>query len=143
MTDELYRYRLAGADDLPFIMRSWLESYGRGSPHTVLIPKPMFFAGHRKVVEALLRDPSCQTWVACDAEDPSILLGFISGEPPTHAHYVYVKRAFRRQGIARGLADALGLRGEILASHWTYDAQRLDLHTRSLLFNPYIRELMT
>lgn len=133
------RVRRAQPADLPFIMRSWLESYGRGSPHTVLIPKLEFFPGHREIIDELLARDGCQLLVACDNEDHQVLLGFICTELTDICHYAYVKKTFRRLGIAGMLAAVAGLVNPIKASHWSYDAARVSSSSKiyKIIFNPY------
>jgi GNAT superfamily N-acetyltransferase len=46
--------------------------------------------------------------VACDPDDNDLIMGWAAGEGPV-LHYIYIKTAYRGQGIARELVAELGL----------------------------------
>lgn len=137
-SEPLYTVRKPTSADTPFIFSGWLESYANSSPLTVNIPKTLFFDGHRALITPLLSN--AQVVVACLPDDPGVLLGFACGEPVDGLlHYVYVKAAFRRMGVATRLVDALGIKvGACSCTHWTYDLSRLKQKLSGLQFNPYL-----
>lgn len=76
--------------------------------------------------------------VATLADDEEQLLGFVVGQVPDVAHYVYVKLAYRRVGIGSALLEAL--RDELgalrVVSHETYGGREW-LARRGLQFDQY------
>ncbi len=101
--------RPAADADAGFVLNSWLKSY-RAS--MTVVPSSQYFSrfGHRGLVMDLMgRQPIV---VASWDEDPAVIVGWSCGEPSKLLHYVYVKQAFRRQGIGTRLVAALDLAGE-------------------------------
>lgn len=112
--------RAATRDDLPFIFDSYWRSY------IAYVGRPRSSGLQR------LRDRLSLLWlrakfiVACDPENPSHLLGWICTEGSV-IHYVYVKSAYREQGLARTMIAAAGLASSdvLYATHWSPSAQAI------------------
>jgi GNAT superfamily N-acetyltransferase len=51
-------------------------------------------------------------------------------------HYVYVKPAFRRHGVARALLDHI--EAPVIYTHHTYILRDLHRHVAGSVFNPYL-----
>jgi hypothetical protein len=121
MSEDIH-YRDATADDVGFILASWLKSAGDAwatmkhsdvsewCKHKQLAGVQVgWFADvpHRftrsAVVEVIER-PATRVVVACDVEDPTLLFGFAVTEPANRiVHWVHVKHALRRNGVAKEL----------------------------------------
>ena len=87
--------------DKHFILSCWLKSF-RDSKAFQGIPNERFFTMHKKVVEELLK--RSKTMMLVDQKDPDHLFGFISyelNESANYLHFVYIKNAFRRLGLAK------------------------------------------
>lgn len=86
----------------------------------------------RRIAALLIRGAELK--LAVDPADPLLFLGWICAEPPL-LHYVYVKRAYRGQGIALSLLAACGLASErtLLCTSWTPYADRIAAQRPSLL----------
>lgn len=123
--------RFAVETDLNFVRSAWLRSH---RAHCEWAPKGEYFALHHDVVEGLLVRGT--TLLAVNAADEDQILGFVCGESRHETpilHYVYVKRAFRGNGVAMVLVSALlgGTPQEIIATHspaprgWTPTVARL------------------
>ena len=69
----------------------------------------------------VLRGRKAPFALACDPTDPDLLMGWASGEG-TVLHYIYIKTAYRRQGIARQLVGTLGLASQ---SNLSYSVRTL------------------
>ncbi len=96
----MFNVRNANPDDFPLIFATWLRSYRHGGQFTRRIPERVYFARHHRVIERLL--DSCSVRVAASAEDTDVILGWAVLEPGC-VHFVYVKPAFRRMGLASAL----------------------------------------
>lgn len=102
VTDKV-KIRGATEDDFPFIYSTWLKGLRFGNDVFNLIEQESYFKNYHRVIEAILNRPDTHIAVACLNDDPTTILGYsILGETGT-VHYVHVKQAFRRFGIARGL----------------------------------------
>ena len=96
----------ADVDELNFVLSSWKRSF-RSSPKLAQLPSRVYFErANAEVAEILTR---AEVLVARDAERPELLYGFIAYETLPDAlciQFVYVKRDWRRQGIAAALLNA-------------------------------------
>lgn len=110
-------YRLAREHDRPFVVESWLSSY-RTAHAAGLIAMDDWHDVMLRQVERVLARPGCETHVACHPGEDlpgADLYGWIATEPEPEpglgplVHYCYVKVAYRRMGIARGLLSAAGV----------------------------------
>lgn len=118
------------------IFATWLRSYEASSMMSKLIPRDTFFAEHHKVLERIFaRTPTVKLAVLPD--QPDVVLGYAVTEGQV-VHYVYVKPAFRRYGIATSLLQACGIKPKYIYTHHTY-ILRTDLHNKvkDATFNPY------
>lgn len=86
--------------DKSFIYSTWLRSQYYGNTWFKSIDKDIFFDNYKKIVEARLL--SADVWVSCLESDHDVVLGYSVSEGST-LHWVYVKRAWRRLGVAKEL----------------------------------------
>ena len=100
--------RMAEKGDLSFIYDTWLQSsrydgnIGRSCRNSV------FFEGQKLVIDRLLMQS--KTVIACADKNRELIYGYAVGETETEEqmlHYVYVKEAYRRFGIASKLCKNL------------------------------------
>lgn len=132
-------YALAeGTDSVrPLIYATWLRSYEQNSPHAKNIPRDAFFAGHHRVLDKIMeRRPLVLCAVLPD--DPDVVLGYAVTEPEKAlVHYVYVKPAFRRYGIARRLLEGSGITHKFTHTHYTFVLRQLWPQLKECTFDPY------
>jgi len=129
--------RPATSDDIAFIFSTWLHNFKSGSLFAKRIPYAVFFQNHHRVLERILARPEVQSLVACPSDSPDTIVGYLIHEGNV-VHYVYVKGAFRKLGVARALAVAAKLDLEkVVCSHWTFAADDLAMKGK-LLYNPYL-----
>ncbi len=120
--------------DESFILNSWMKSYiynrVRSWRH-VSIERAE--AGHRPVVERLMRDAPIRC--AVDPESPATIWGWACTEGPC-LHFVYVKKKFRNKGIATALLSDAG--EPTLYSHITAKSTRgyLWFRRREMQYSP-------
>ena len=116
--------RYATADDVPFMVSAWVRTYtdSDAAKHLmndsvlrryqrILDPKrpqaPPYYALQTALVNNLLA--TSVSVVAAFEEDINLLMGFACGDPALAVlHYVAVKPAYKRNGVASALVEALG-----------------------------------
>lgn len=84
-----------------FILDSWLKS-ARGGWFAKGSSKDDFFRVQESIIETLLKDAKCRV-----AKVDDTFLGYVVHDD-TCLHYLYVKFAYRRQGIGKKLLDLGG-----------------------------------
>jgi len=128
------------AEDLDFVLKSWRDSY-RMSHMAGPIPMSMYRDVYDAVLRQLLQRPDVEVHIAHarGQQPPDDIFGWICVEYDAWTrskvvehgqwvdkdvpleqpvvHYVYVKQAFRDQGVARALLAAAGVDPE---RHWTH-----------------------
>lgn len=137
----MYKLRKPTNADLPFIVNAWLKSYRTAEPGAT---NTVYFHEQKALILRLLNEQ--ETLLAVDPEDPEHILGFVCWDPakggpdswPT-LHYVYVKFALRRNGLARELLHAAGLRSPFYFSHLAKPTglRIVSEHPGQLIFNPW------
>ena len=101
---ELYDIRPACADDVNFILATWLRGAYYGDSWFSLVPKDIFMEKFKVTIETMLTSPNVKVQVACLKEDPSVILGYSAVSKNDEAIlWVFVKKAWREQGIGRSL----------------------------------------
>lgn len=125
--------------DQSFVFNAWLKSY-RSQEIFRNIPNQLFFAGQQKVVERLINNHET---LVITSDDPNQIIGFVNYEVLGNniiLHYVYVKHAFRRMGIAKEVINKvipyLGNK-PVLFSHETRLPKPI-LEKYKLVFNIFI-----
>jgi len=115
-------------EDLPFIYRSWLMGQYYGLDLFSLSKKDSFMNAYRKIIDHILQRPNTEIQIAALAEDQEIILGYSILEKDA-LHWVFVKKEFRKMGIAKKLipehirtTTAITELGKILLpKHITFD----------------------
>jgi GNAT superfamily N-acetyltransferase len=128
------------AEDLAFFYKSCLHHYKHSSLYTRYINDEVFYDSHHYLITQCLRRPTAVLRFASLAEDPNIVFGFIWADlEPETVHYIYVKKAFRRLGIARLLIDdVFDDDQEIYFTHMTRDAGFIIEKIKGFIYNPYL-----
>ena len=93
--------RPATTEDLPFIYATWLRSQYYGSPWFRQIPYAVYFTEYRKIVERYVA--SSRISVSCLSADPDVVLGYAVYSPSGVLRWIYVKKAWRQQGVSKDL----------------------------------------
>ena len=124
--------RQATPDDLRFVKSSWYESYRKGGCAPA-VRYEEYKAGQGKLID-LLTDRDAVT-VAYATAVPDEICGWVCAGWDCF-HYVYVKQAYRRMGIASELCR-LYLANSNLASHETRTGRRFAAKL-GIRFNPYL-----
>jgi len=127
-----FRYRPYGPEDVAFMIDSWGRSYFQGSRAYQHLEASEFHAYHRPIRERFFSRPSAAGIICCPQDDPWHIIAWIAVEKLTSGlvvQYLYVKDAFRQQGIARQLIEkatpikpvfythTTGISGNIVSKH--------------------------
>ncbi len=137
MTDDdrlVFTLRYPGPNDLQFIFSSWIRSMGDYPPFCDLDRNWFATAQHALIAQLLKRS---RITVACDPGDHDQIFGYCIHEPRNKVlHWVYVKKNFRGQGVARNLIESTGAgKGSIRFKFATRLAEHfgLAIHTKWIL----------
>lgn len=132
------------SDDVPFVLSSWVRSHRRCGDVSQM-SDARYYSSYRGHVLRLLQTASVV--IASPAEDAGQIVGYLCCDHLRElAHYVYVKRVFRKFGVARRLWEYAGMPkaattlwpvsfkrdGEYRVSWHVLAAQRLGIE-----FDPY------
>lgn len=115
--------------DLNYVSDSWHKSARAGLPW---VPMHIYLPEMQSRITRLLA--RSKTTVACDTVDPDFIIGWSCIENDA-LHYVFVRRAFQRAGVASRLAG--GLPRPIVFSHWTPEWASY-IGNRACGFNPLL-----
>lgn len=142
---DLVRLRPMREADLNFIRSSWLRSNARTIPDG-LVGRDAYFALHWEVAMALLDRPRTRCVMAVSRDDEDHLVGWACGEAAEESrpvrglvHYAYVKKPFRRNGVARALVEEVlraGPSSQVTATHLPTESMRERLEARGWVFRP-------
>lgn len=122
--------RLAQESDHSFIYATWLKGIYWGDPYFQQIPQSIYWKTQSKCIQKILEDPDYKVIMAVLDNAPNEIKGYavVRGE---HVLWVYVKKDYRGEGIARLL-----LPGPIS----TYSGSTVSGHAiakkKKLIFNP-------
>lgn len=114
-------FRPAGEADHAYVIRTWIESY-----------RPEMAEMRTSDYEAWMRPRiNADVLLACHESEPTQILGWMAFDHPVTADgkgyisrlaYVYVRRRYRKQGIARALFEQVTggiVGGETVVTHLT------------------------
>ena len=93
--------RIATAEDLRFVASTWFRSVLESGVPVNQMPYGIFKLGMEANLQHLLK--KSVTRVVFATSQPDELLGYVVSDSAPVLHHLYVKSAFRRQGIGRSL----------------------------------------
>jgi len=130
--------RPANLNDLPFIYATWLRSYRYASQFAKKISNEVFYDMHHRIVEGFIERGGLVS-IAHPPGEPYVILGYICVEHNQPlVQYVYVKKAFRKMGIAKALFEGIKTPENALFTHWTSDVDWITKKLPKLIYNPYL-----
>lgn len=132
------------AIDEDFVYSTYLKSYAQ-SISCRAIPLDLYNAGARRRLDRLLNSDT-NILIAHPPETPEMIYGWLALRDEQVVHYIYVKRPYRQQGIAKALlAPQLGGLEPTLYTHrgseiWLEKKLREDPQYLTWFYNPFILE---
>lgn len=119
--------------DKAFILSTFLKGLYYGESWFSMIPKDRFMKVYHDLLESLLDAPGVEIKVACLKEDPEVILGY-AVHTNTVLHWIFVKKAWRKIGIAKMVCPA-----ELTAVTHLTDLGKQLLKTRvGVVFDPFL-----
>lgn len=129
--DELVMVRDGAPSDFPFIMSTWLKGLRFGNSWFSFIPSGIYYKFYSKVIETLLYQERTKVKIACLKDDPDVILGY-SVFSDTSIHWAFVKKAWRKIGIANSIVP----NGVATVTHLT-DVGKAICKNKGFTFNPF------
>lgn len=131
----MYDVRDFKPSDVSFILATFLRGLYYGDSWFSYIPKKVFMDNYKHVANGLVSSPKVAVKVACLKEDEDVILGYsiLSGTFDT-VHWVYVKSAWRKQGISRALLPQFPTR----VTHLSALGKSLMSKFPDAIFNPFL-----
>lgn len=126
--------RSAIASDKDLIMNSWLVSQYYGDWHFLQMPKALYMRIKSAEITALLFQPETRISVAVTNIDGAELVVAYAVTSRLILHWIYVKAAYRGQGIANLLVSG----HEITTVTSTTKAGAAITKKKQLTFNPFL-----
>lgn len=100
----LYNIRLGTKNDHNFVLATFLRGLYYGNTFFNKIPKDIFMNKYKLVAQALLASPDTKLIVACLPDEPDVILGYnLTNKVEDTIYFVFIKKAWRRRGIAKSL----------------------------------------
>lgn len=109
--------------DRAFIADAWLHTLRGSSQEAKHAEWGSFCVHHNRCIDAILDDSSTSVSIAAPAGDDVTIFGYLVHSPVERLiHMAFVKKPFRRQGIAKKLLSGIKLEGSSF-TQWSRDAE--------------------
>ncbi len=129
---ELVQVRDGVESDKNFILATFLRGLYYGDSWFSIIPKNVFMDNYKVIAEILVQKGNIK--VACLPEDPDVIIGYSILSPDFQGiHWVYVKSAWRKKGIAKALLPQYPL----YVTHLSKLGYQLLPKFKDAIFNPF------
>lgn len=120
--------------DRSFILATFLRGLYYGNSLFRLIPSKIFYPRYHDIVERLIDSPNSITMVACLKDAPEVVLGYSIVTNSTRLDWVFVKRPWRKIGIAKLLVpDTIQS-----VSHITEAGKSILAKHKNVVFDPFL-----
>jgi len=93
--------------DEDFLYTTFMKGF-RNSSFARSIPTKIYEFGQRQRINNIIEHRETEVVIATDPSTPEVIYGYAIKANPSLLHWIYVKPAFRGQGIARKLLEGLG-----------------------------------
>jgi len=132
--------RAAYLEDVPFIFATLLRSYRHASTFARKISNDVFYKYHHMFLDSCLKRANSTVMIAHPKGELNVILGYVLSETRPEGdlvHYTYVKRSFRRLGVARALWATLSKDKQYTITHFTVDADWI-VKKFDVVYTPYL-----
>lgn len=127
-----YEVRAYTATDFNFVAATFLRGLYYGDTVFSDMPKNAFMQNYKPVLEALIK--RSDVWVACLKDAPDVILGYsIISRDFTTIHWVFVKKPWRKKGIARSILPQY----PTAVTHLTAQGKSLLTKFQDCVFDPF------
>jgi hypothetical protein len=141
--DQLVKIRVARPEDENFIAVTWLKGLYNGNDAIVDESRRMgsiyreidwrvYADGYRRILSGILSRDTTNVFVACLTEDDDVIVGYSVIEN-NRLHWVFVKQAWRKIGIANSLVPK-----EVTTVTHLTNIGRTIRAKRGYQFNPFL-----
>ena len=123
-----FTFRAFNEDDLAFLHDSWGSSYFKGTSAYKALTPDEFHAFHRPIRERFFARPTATVIVCASADDSWHIVGWIAVEQIASGlvlQYLYVKSAFKGNGVASALIQRALPSSPIFFTHLTDKAAKI------------------
>jgi predicted GNAT family acetyltransferase len=91
-------------DDEALIYATWLRGLYHSNTWYNLIEKNVFMENYHRVIEHILYNENTKITISCLKDSPSTILGYsVTTKDDLTIHFIFVKTAWRKIGIAKDL----------------------------------------
>lgn len=134
MNERLWMIRDYKEEDLAFVKSCFLRGMYYGNTWYSDIPKNIFMENYSRVADAMINSPKKVIKVACLKDDIDVILGYsIMNFDYSSIDFLFVKSAWRRQGIGRSLIPQYPR----FVTHLTELGKTLLPKLKDCVFNPF------
>jgi len=111
------RTRQMRESDRNFVTKSWIETYRHCAPVRHVCNDVYYVGQYKRIIKIL---SVCDVVIAVSDEDDDLMFGFCAYSKNNTVHYIYVKSAYRRYGIARIMLHDAGIEKNkrVTVTHW-------------------------
>lgn len=131
----MYDIRDAKIEDANFVLATFLRGLYYGESWYSAIPKDIFMSNYKRIAVAMLANPNNIVKIACLKEDPDVILGYsILSSDYQVIHWVFVKKVWRKKGIARSLVPS---RPQFISHLTNLGKDLLSKFPKETVYNPF------
>lgn len=130
-TRELIRFRYYRDSDENFVYSTWLNALYFGNLWFGQIPEKIFNYNYRQFIKKILSTDGVLCCIVCLREDEDVILGYSVSNGNDILHWIYIKEAWRKKGIAKLLIP------DTVKTITHLTQQGLDRKQKKWIFNPW------
>lgn len=91
--------------DYNFVKATWIKALRFGNPWFAKSKGASYYKSYSRVLDTILSQPDVSVAIACLADEHDVIIGYAVTRGRT-LDFVYVKRAWRKVNIAKGLVPS-------------------------------------
>lgn len=134
MKELILKYGMKDTDK-DLVYATFLQGLYYGNDCLGMMPKGTFFEKYGKVLDQLFSRPEILVIKAVLPDDEDIIIGYAIVEGNETLHWVYVKPAWRNEGVARKMVDQIKLEA---VTHLTEVGKKILSNNKQNIYNPFL-----